>query len=108
MRWTGSMKLPEVYDLDVLGNPLPAARPIDSTPFSLHNVQFTKTFKNKNLSLYFGVQNLLNYVQEYSPLVGFNDPNAAQGFSDAFDTSYAFSPIHGREFYLGIKWNTGK
>jgi outer membrane receptor for ferrienterochelin and colicins len=57
--------------------------------------------------LYAGVQNLFDFRQEGSPLVGFNDPNAPLGFSDYFDTSYSYAPNHGREFYLGVKWNTG-
>jgi len=47
----------------------------------------------------------LDFRQRTSPLVGFNDPNANIGFSDYFDTSYAYAPNHGREFYLGVKWN---
>jgi len=36
--------------------------------------------------------------------VGYNDPNSNTGFSAYFDTAYAYSPIHGREFYLGLRW----
>ena len=102
------MNLPEVYDLGTNGEVLSTARPTQSKPFSIHNFQITKSFKQKNLSVYAGVQNFLNYRQAYSPLIAFNDPNAAPGFSDAFDTAYAYSPLHGREFYLGIKWNSGR
>jgi len=101
---TGSMQLPEVFDLDPNGNPVSVARPTTSKPFSMHNLQITKDFPKLNLSFYFGVQNLFDYRQEISPLVGYNDPNANPGFSDYFDTAYAYSPIHGREFYLGVRW----
>lgn len=107
-RFTGAMNLPEVYDFDSNGQVSTIARPTRSQPFSIHNIQVTKTFQQKNISIYAGVQNFLNYRQTYSPLIGFNDPNAAPGFSDAFDTAYAYSPLHGREFYVGIKWNSGK
>ena len=107
-RVTGPMALPEVYDLDENGFPLSEARPTRSQAFSIQNIQLTKSFKTQNLQLYLGIQNLWNYQQEFSPLVGFNDPNTATGFSQYFDTAYAYSPIHGREVYLGIKWNTGK
>ncbi len=107
-RFTGEMNLPEVYDFGPDGQILSTARPTQSKPFSIHNIQITKSFKQKNLSIYLGVQNFLNYRQTYSPLIGFNDPNAAPGFSDAFDTAYAYSPLHGREFYLGVKWNSGR
>lgn len=103
-RLIGPMQLPEVYDLDVNGNPVATTRPTTSQPFSLHNIQVTKDFKKLNLSIYVGVQNLLDYRQRVSPLVGYNDPNAQPGFSNYFDTAYAYSPIHGREFYLGIRW----
>jgi len=102
---TGPMQLPEVFDLDVYGNPLPTARPTTSKPFSMHNVQLTKDFPKLNLSIYIGAQNLLDYRQEISPLVGYNDPNSNAGFSQHFDTAYAYSTIHGREFYFGLRWN---
>ncbi len=103
-RATGPMTLPEVYDLDADGNPLSSPRPSESKPFSLHNVQVSKEWKN-GLTLYGGIQNLANFRPITSPLVGFNDPNTAVGFSQYFDTSYAYAPNHGREFYLGLKWN---
>jgi len=107
-RFTGEMNLPEVYDFGSDGQLSSIARPTKSAPFSIHNIQITKNFKQKNLSIYAGVQNFLDYRQPFSPLIGFNDPNAVPGFSDAFDTAYAYSPLNGREFYVGIKWNSGR
>ena len=101
--YTGLMKLPEVYDLDQNGDPLTQSRPTISNHFSIHNFQVSKDL-NRGFSLYGGIQNLFNYIQPWSPLTGFNDPNTRPGFSDNFDTAYAYSPIHGREFYLGVKW----
>lgn len=103
-RVTGPMALPEVYDLDENGNPMTTARPTISKPYSFHNIQISKDFPN-GLNVYAGVQNLFDYRQSISPLVGYNDPNANIGFSNSFDTSYAYAPIHGRELYLGIKWS---
>ncbi|MEQ8572484.1 MAG: TonB-dependent receptor, partial [Fulvivirga sp.] len=102
-RITGPMALPEVFDLDENGSPMKTARPTISKPFSFHNIQVSKDFSN-GLNVYLGVQNLFDYRQPVSPLVGYNDPNANIGFSNSFDTSYAYAPIHGRELYLGIKW----
>lgn len=102
--FTGPMTLPEVYDLDENGIPLLDSRSRLSEPFSLHNLQITRNLNAKS-TLYLGIQNLWNYRQTTSPLVGYNDPNASVGFSDFFDTSYAYAPNHGREFYLGIKWS---
>ncbi len=101
--YTGLMKLPEVYDLDENGDPLSESRPTTSNHFSIHNFQVSKDL-SQGFSLYAGVQNLFNYIQPWSPLTGFNDPNTRPGFSDNFDTAYAYSPIHGREVYLGVKW----
>ena len=101
-QYTGIMALPEVYDLDANGVPLNEPRPTESEPFSLHQLQVTKVFNN-NYTLYFGVNNLFNYVQRESQLVGYDDPNYAPGFSPYFDTSYVYAPNHGREFYIGFK-----
>ncbi len=104
-RVTGPMALPSVYDLDINGNEISSPRPTKSTLFGIHTIQVNHDMKN-GLSIYGGIQNLFNYTQPWSPLVAFNDPNANPGFSDRFDTSYAYSPIHGRELYLGVRWTT--
>lgn len=106
-RVTGPMSLPTVFDLDESGNPESASRPTSSEPFAIHNLQLNKSFAN-GFSVYAGLQNLFNYIQPWSPLIGFNDPNSNPGFSDSFDTAYAYSPIHGREFYLGINWQLSR
>lgn len=103
-RITGPMSLPEVFDLDENGNPLTDPRPTSSVPFAIHNLQISKNLTNA-WSIYGGVQNIFDYVQPWSPLVGTNDPNTNLGFSDSFDTAYAYSPIHGREFYVGVTWS---
>jgi outer membrane receptor for ferrienterochelin and colicins len=103
--WTGPMELPEVFDLDPRGQPLPQSRPTRSPVFSIHNLQVIKSLPKAKLEVFAGAQNLLDYRQAYSPLVGFNDPNTQPGFSNYFDTAYAFSTIHGREFYLGLRWS---
>ncbi len=104
LRVTGPMELPEVFDLNPeTGEPVATARPTRSQPFTLGDLQVQKDF-SKNFSLYGGIQNLFNYRQSWSPLVGFNDPNSSPGFSENFDTAYAYSPIHGREVYVGVRW----
>lgn len=101
---TGPMALPEVYDLGEDGTPIATPRATTSEPFALHNLQINKRFSER-FSIYGGIQNVTNYRQLASPLIGFNDPTAPTGFSPYFDTSYAYAPNHGREFYLGFKWN---
>ena len=105
--FTGPMSLPRIYDLDHEGRQLPTSRPTRSDPFAIHNLQVTKKF-NETISIYGGVQNFFNYKQAYSPLSGYNDPYFNPGFSDKFDTSYAFSSIHGREFYIGFLWSLSR
>ncbi|MCA0932179.1 TonB-dependent receptor [Lutimonas saemankumensis] len=105
--FTGTMALPEVYDLDEQGIPLEDPRPTNSKPFSVHQIQISKLIKN-NYNLYFGVNNLFNFIQTESPLVGYDDPNYEPGFSPFFDTAYAYAPNHGIEFYLGFKWDLSK
>ena len=104
INFTGQMALPTVFDLDANGEPLATSRPTVSEPFAFQNLQVTKHLK-KNLKVFGGIQNLFNYTQGVSPLVGYNDPNSPIGFSPYFDTSYAYAPIHGREVYLGVKWS---
>jgi len=108
LRATGPMQLPEVFDLSDDGDVLSQSRPTRSKAFALHHLQISKKFSKIQLEVYGGVQNLLNFRQPESPLVAFNDPNAAPGFSQHFDTSYAYAPFTGREFFIGIRWNTNK
>jgi len=98
------MSLPEVFELDESGLPQNDSRPIISNPFFIHNLQFTKQFRGvKRFEFYGGIQNLFDFAQSYSPLVGFRDPNSNPGFSPFFDTSYAYAPLHGREVFFGIR-----
>jgi len=100
----GPMTLPEVFDVDAVGNPLPTPRPTTSRPFYLDVFQLTYTWNKANLRFFAGMENIAGYVQKVSPLSAYNDPNSPAGFSPYFDTSYAYSPVHGREFYGGIAW----
>ena len=102
---SGPMALPETFDFGPDGQLLPASRPTESDPFLIHALQVSKAVPAWKLDLYGGVQNLLDYRQPFSPLVGYNDPNARAGFSQNFDTSYAYGPMQGREFYLGLRWS---
>lgn len=102
---TGQMALPEVYDIDENGVQSDTPRPTRSNPFVFQNIQLTKKFRRKPFEVYGGVQNLFNYRQQDSPLVGHNDPNYRPGFSPFFDTSYAYAPLHGREVFLGLRFD---
>lgn len=99
----GPMRLPLIYDLDATGQPLPYSRPLYSAIFGLHHLQCTKNFEKAHLEVFAGIRNIGAYRQAYSPLSGWNDPAAAPGFSAAFDTSYAYGPMQGRVFYIGLR-----
>ncbi len=104
MNIVGPMHLPKVYDLDAAGVPLPTSRPTTSKPFYLDVLQITYTWNKASLRFFAGMENIMDYKQPVSPLTGYNDPNANIGFSPFFDTSYSYSPIHGRELYFGVAW----
>jgi outer membrane receptor for ferrienterochelin and colicins len=106
LRYTGRMNLPKVFDVDgQTGQPNAEPRPLQSRPFVWHNLQAQKEFKRLGWTLYFGIQNIWNVRQRpFSPLTGYNDPNFSPGFSPYFDTAYAYAPMEGREFYLGLRW----
>lgn len=101
---TGVMALPLVHDLQDDGTPSPISRSTQSEPFSVHSLQITKVY-DSNFTIYTGIDNIYDFRQKISPLIGYNDPNANPGFSSYFDTSYAYAPNHGREFYIGVRWN---
>ncbi len=95
--------MPAVFDVDANGNLNTTARPLLAEAFALHNVQINKTLPLQNLEIYIGISNLLNYLPNFSPLAGYNDPNAAVGFSPYFDTAYNFAPLQGRRIYAGVR-----
>lgn len=64
--------------------------------YSIFNAQVTKYFKK--WEIYIGVENIFNFTQS-SPIIAVNDP-----FGEYFDSSLIWGPIHGRKFYLGIRF----
>ena len=70
----------------------------ESSPwFTLQHLQLNKSF-NSQLSSFFGVKNIFDYTQE-SPIINPENP-----FGDNFDTTYAYGPMQGRRFVLGISY----
>ncbi len=97
-RTYGSMHLPVVPN---------DFRPATSPWFTIMNVQVTKPI-NKNLEIYAGVKNLLNFLPEnpllrpFDPFdknVGVDNPN---GYS--FDASYNYAPMQGLRGMMGVRW----
>lgn len=74
-----------------------------SPAYLIHNIQFSRMFNlndGRMLQAYFGIENASDYTQS-SPLIGYYD--GVPGFSDTFDTTYAYGPIVGRHFGLGMR-----
>lgn len=96
MNWHGygRQRLP-----DTSGNPEEFRRPDRSEPYSLTTAQFTWRFRI--WELYGGCENIFDFRQE-RPILGWQDP-----FGPYFDTSSAWGPTRGREFYLGFRLRLG-
>lgn len=100
---TGPMALPAVFDLDAAGEPLSVPRSLSSKSFALHQFQIQKEIESIHLDCYAGVRNIFDYRQPGSPLAGFDDPRHPAGFSPHFDTAYAYAPLQGRVWYVGVR-----
>jgi hypothetical protein len=68
-----------------------------SDPFSLSNFNITR--KWNSFDFYFGGENMFNYTQK-NPILGSDDWSS----NSNFDASLIYAPVHGRMFYLGIRF----
>lgn len=68
--------------------------------YPIFNAQVTRNFKD--VSVYVGAENIGNYIQE-NPIIDAGNP-----FGNLFDASMVWGPLHGRTFYLGMRWNFKK
>jgi len=84
----GPMRLPEFE--------APFTRPTRNDPYTVHNVQATVADVG-GFDVYLGVKNLFDFTQG-SPLVDPGNP-----FGAAFDTSYIWGPILGRQLVFGLR-----
>jgi len=106
----GPMRLPLVSEFD--------SRPEYSPWWSLQNIKIEYT-KFKNLEIYGGVKNLLNFTPPANSIARAHDPFDQNVSFDAngnalstpnnpealtFDPSYIYAPNQGIRFFLGIKW----
>jgi outer membrane receptor for ferrienterochelin and colicins len=97
-RVTGPMHLPVVPN---------DFRPSLSPWFSIVNLQVTKPI-NRDLEIYIGVKNLLNFLPQdpllrpfdpFDKTISVNNPN---GYT--FDTSYNYAPLQGIRALVGVRW----
>ena len=92
LHWFGKKKL-----INTSINPNPYNRPSWSEPYSIINLQLTK--KIKNLDLYLGAENILNFKQD-NPIISWEEP-----FGEYFNIANVWGPTKGREIYLGIRYS---
>ena len=83
----GSMRVPSQGDISEFW----------SDRFNLISLQVTRKFKN--LDVYLGIENILNFRQK-NPIRSFENP-----YSDNFDASMIWGPVMGRIAYFGIRKN---
>lgn len=65
-------------------------------PYTVFNAQITRYFRT--WSLYLGGENLGNFKQP-NPIIDVQNP-----FGSNFDASMIWGPVHGRKFYIGMRW----
>lgn len=87
----GKQRLPDTDQ-----NPELFQRESASDPYSLTTAQFTWRFTK--WEIYGGCENIFDFRQK-QPILSWQDP-----FGPYFDTSSAWGPTKGREFYLGLRW----
>lgn len=107
---TGAMRLPTLGALD--------PRPPYSDPFSILNVQITKSWNN-TLEYYGGIKNILNFTPPGNsiarPFDPFDRQLAFDGSGNAlptpdnpyaltFDPTYVYTSNQGIRFFLGLRW----
>ncbi len=80
-------------------NPTIHQRAATSSSYVLMNAQLSKSLgKNKHTDVYFGGENLTNFLQRDAIL------SADQPFGPYFDASMIWGPVTGRMFYAGLRY----
>jgi outer membrane receptor protein involved in Fe transport len=89
-QFNGGGRMPEPDPVAPLWNKEYAA-------YSIMNAQITKYFRT--WSVYLGSENLTNFTQN-NPIIDVANP-----MSNDFDASMVWGPVHGRKFYVGLRWS---
>lgn len=69
-------------------------------PYTIIHAQITKYFRTWNV--YVGAENLTDFTQDHPVLA------ADQPFSEYFDGSLIWGPLHGRKIYVGIRFGISR
>ncbi len=106
----GALKLPTLGELD--------PRADISTPFSIINLQLTKSWNN-TIESYGGIKNILNFTPPKNSIARAFDPfDRRVNFDDSgsvlattnnpyaltFDPSYVYASNQGIRYFLGLRW----
>ncbi len=95
LHWYGAQRLPNSQNL-----PSEFHQPAYSKAFSTLSIQYTHSFKE--VEVFAGCENLFDFRQ-LRPIVGYQNP-----FGQYFDTSFAWGPTRGREWYFGLRYRLKK
>jgi hypothetical protein len=76
-------------------NPEMYRRSDSFSPYVVMNAQITRNFRKWNI--YLGSENLTGFMQ-HEPVIAADDP-----FSEFFDSSLIWGPVHGRKIYAGFR-----
>lgn len=96
--WVGSRDLTEYgYEGYVILDDTTSAKPTHAEAFWQVSSRVSFTL-NDNVDLYFGVQNLFNYTQ-----IEEGDTPLFYDADGGYDVAYIWGPLHGREYYAGVK-----
>ncbi|MEE9438551.1 MAG: carboxypeptidase-like regulatory domain-containing protein [Saprospiraceae bacterium] len=90
-KWTGSKRLPNTVDY-----PSEYQQPENSPSYSQVDFQLTKRWSK--FEIYTGIENILDFRQEF-PILSSDKP-----FGRYFDSSFNWGPTKGREFYFGVRY----
>lgn len=90
--WVGEQRFPST-----ITNPIEYQKPEYSSVQNLLNIQVTKVFSRK-FEVYVGGENMTNTTQK-NPIVSADNP-----FGDYFDSTLIYAPIHGANYYAGLRF----
>lgn len=91
-QFNGPGRIPKIHINDDFSTNFPS--------YTILNAQITKYFKH--WEIYMGCENITNFTQNH-PIISADMP-----FSEDFDSSLIWGPVHGRKFYLGIRFAFNK
>ncbi|MCK5825310.1 MAG: TonB-dependent receptor, partial [Ichthyobacteriaceae bacterium] len=91
--WQGEKQLPNTQT-----NPNEYKKSTHSPDYWTANAQITKGWKNPNIEIYGGVENIFDFKQE-NPIISADNPK-----SEYFDASMIWGPVFGRNIYAGLRY----